>query len=110
MGTDSSDAEITVVFALPDAADIVTMPYTQGMTAHMAVERSGILGRHSELAHGPTVLGVFGLRVEGSCLLAPGDRVEICRQLHEDPRELRKRLQRDGKVIGDQTPKGPSAS
>ena len=33
-------------------------------------------------------------------MLAPGDRVEICRPLVADPREMRREFVGDGKVMG----------
>jgi putative ubiquitin-RnfH superfamily antitoxin RatB of RatAB toxin-antitoxin module len=100
MEHEARPARIEVVYALPDEADVVTLTLEPGMTAGSAVEASGILVRHPEAGKEPVVLGVFGERVSHDRLLAPGDRVEICRPLPEDPRKLRMRLQQAGQVIG----------
>jgi putative ubiquitin-RnfH superfamily antitoxin RatB of RatAB toxin-antitoxin module len=100
----TTQATIEVVYALPEHADSVTLAFAPGMTAAAAVELSGVLSRHPEAADEPLVLGVFGMRIERDHILRPGDRVELCRPLREDPRAVRKRRQQDGRVIGSVRP------
>jgi putative ubiquitin-RnfH superfamily antitoxin RatB of RatAB toxin-antitoxin module len=99
MGDLTTRATIEVVYALPEHADIVALDLAPGMTAAAAVELSGVLSRHPEAADEPLVIGIFGMRVEADQILRPGDRVELCRPLREDPRAVRKRRQQDGRVI-----------
>lgn len=99
-GESDRSARIEVVYALPDKQDFVSLPYEPGLTAGQAVERSGLLDRYPETRERPLVLGVFGKEVEAAYLVEPGDRVEICRPLRRDPREMRKELWSEGKVIG----------
>jgi len=92
-------ATVEVVYALPDAQSIVQIAYRPGMTALDAVERSGVIDRF-ELDLHSVVLGVFGVRVARDHVLAPGDRVEVCRPLQADPRDMRRDLAARGRVMG----------
>jgi len=109
-------ATVEVVYATPDEQPLVRVPYEAGLTAAAAVERSGLRALHPEIERAPLVLGIFGVRVEPDRVLAPGDRVEICRPLKVDPRDMRRRLLASGKVMGgaeDTTPtkpRGPARS
>lgn len=85
-----NDTAVEVVYATPDVQASVLVPYEPGLTAHRAVERSGLLERFREIRAQPLVLGVFGRRVAASDPVAPGDRVEICRALLRDPRARRR--------------------
>lgn len=93
-------AWVEVVYATAREQHIVALPYAPGLTAEAAVERSGLLARCPELAEIERVLGVFGRRVSPMHRLQPGDRVEICRPLAADPREMRRKLAARGDVMG----------
>lgn len=93
-------ATVQVVYALTDEQAVVEVPFESGMTAARAVELSGLLSRYAEIDPRGLVLGVFGERVAAERLLQAGDRVEICRPLRADPRDLRRLLQASGKVMG----------
>ena len=91
---------IEVIYATPDCQHVVEVAFEPGLTAGRAVERSGLLERCPEIAEQPMLLGIFGERVDRSRVLDAGDRVEILRPLHGDPRELRRRLSSVGRVMG----------
>jgi hypothetical protein len=93
-------AFVEVVYALPDSQSIVRVPYRAGMTALDAVRSSGLAERFAEIDPDGVVLGVFGVEVPPGYVLAAGDRVEICRPLQADPREMRRRLAASGRVMG----------
>jgi hypothetical protein len=95
-----SGATIEVVYALPREQRIVRLPHEPGMTAGEAVASSGLRVEYPEIDTQPLVLGVFGTRVAAEHVLEPGDRVEICRPLEVDPRDLRKLMLASGKVMG----------
>lgn len=99
MAERSDSAAVEVVYALPDAQSIVQVAYQPGMTALDAVERSGLVERF-EIELDSVVLGVFGVRVAADYALAPGDRVEVCRPLQADPRDMRRDLAARGRVMG----------
>ena len=81
---------VDVVYALPDRKDCFSVELTSGATAADAVQASGMLARHPELAKRPLQLGVFGRRVPPTWRLPAGDRVALYRPLPEDPREARR--------------------
>ena len=91
---------VEVVYATPAEQRIVTLEHSAGLTAGGAVEASGLLEAVPEIAARPLVLGVYVERVEADQPLSPGDRVEICRPLLRDPRELRRELLKQGQVMG----------
>ena len=85
---------VEVVYAEPAVQRVVRDAHAPGMTAEQAVRASGLLEELPAIAAGELVLGVFGVRVDGTQVLEPGDRVEICRPLERDPRERRRELAR----------------
>ena len=100
MAEEMSEKEITVIYALADEQYVVSVDYTPGMTAAEAVARSGLAVRFPEIAAKPMVLGSFGQMVRPEQPLPPGARVEICRPLQRDPRELRRFMSSHGLVVG----------
>jgi uncharacterized protein len=82
--------KVTVVWAAPDAQDIVPVTLQAGATVADAVARSGIV-EHYALDAARIRYAVFGCRVPAEALLADGDRVEITRPLVADPKESRRR-------------------
>lgn len=94
------DATVEVVYALPDVQTIVELPHHDGMTAADAVAASGLAERYTEIAARPLVLGINGVEAGPTTVLEPDDRVEICRPLRRDPRELRAALASMGRTMG----------
>lgn len=94
------EARVEVVYAETERQDLISLPLREGMTAREAVELSGLLAVHPEIACAPLVLGIYGTRVELDYLLAAGDRVEICRPLEADPRQMRRSFVAAGRVMG----------
>ena len=91
---------VQVVYATPEIQRIVEVPFSDGLTALQAVERSGLLEEFSDICRNPLILGMFGERVEPDRKLAPGDRAEICRPLQQDPRNMRSSVVALGGVMG----------
>jgi putative ubiquitin-RnfH superfamily antitoxin RatB of RatAB toxin-antitoxin module len=92
---------VRVIYALPDLQVAVDVPLEAGLTAQEAVARSRLPERYPEIDERPLVLGLFGQRIELERVVAPGDRIEICRPLVRDPRDLRRILLSQGRVVGD---------
>lgn len=99
-GSAAGAAEIEVVYALADEQRVVTLALEPGLTAAGAVARSGLAEAFPEIAERELVLGIYGTRVASDRLLEAGDRVEICRPLELDPRDLRRELLKHGRVMG----------
>ena len=91
---------VVVVYALAESQHSVEIPFAPGMTAADAIERSGLTATFAEISERPLVLGLFGRRIEPQRLIGAGDRIEICRPLSRDPRELRRYMTEQGMVIG----------
>ena len=103
MAVSEHSGSIQVIYAMPDVQSIVTLDWQAGMTAVQAVELSGLTARYPEIQQRALVLGVYGVQVDGQRELTPGDRVEICRPLNADPREMRRGFLAGGKVMGGKT-------
>ncbi len=97
---ENGDETVEVVYATPEAQRVVTIAFTPGLTAVQAARRTGLLDEFPEIQASPLVLGVFGERVEEDRQLVPGERVEICRPLKQDPRTMRSSLAASGGVMG----------
>ncbi len=98
--TEHDDGTVVVVYALAERQWLVDVPFTAGMTALEAVASSKLLEQHPEIERRPVVLGLYGIEIEHHRVLEPGDRVEICRPLQEDPREMRRHAIEAGRVMG----------
>ncbi len=99
-GRAEPEATIEVLYALPGAQHIVELEYEPGMTAAAAVARSGLAERYPAIAASELVLGIWGVEVASGYRLRPGDRVEISRPLLADPRDMRREMLTDGRVMG----------
>lgn len=100
MAKAESVASVQVLYALPGEQIIVEVPYEPGMTAALAVARSGLEEKYSAIGEAALVVGVWGVEVDTAHLVEPGDRVEISRPLVADPRVMRRELMSDGRVMG----------
>jgi len=93
-------AAVEVVYALPQEQAVVQVAWRPGLTAEQAVLDSGLLARYPDAARQPLVLGLFGVRIDQGAMLKPGDRVDICRPLRADPRDQRRALAQQSRVVG----------
>jgi uncharacterized protein len=100
MATPEPAPVVRVLYALPDEQIIVEVPHEAGMTAALAVERSGLIGRYPALGRAPLVLGIWGIETDAAHPVRAGDRVEISRPLVADPRDMRRELMTGGRVMG----------
>ncbi len=90
---------ITVAYAERDRQTRIELEVPAGTTASEAVERSRIRARHPGIP-AEAALGIFGRIVGPAEVLAAGDRVELYRPLPADPKETRRQLAREGRVMG----------
>jgi putative ubiquitin-RnfH superfamily antitoxin RatB of RatAB toxin-antitoxin module len=88
-----AEIEVEVVCALPERQPLLRVRVPPGCTAREAVERSGIAAMVPEVDVDRAPLGVFGRVLEDPAgyELVAGDRVEIYRELAQDPRAARRR-------------------
>lgn len=74
---------IEVVRACPERQQSVVLESEQGATVHMALQAADMPLDQP--------VGIYGRRVALDARLADGDRVEIYRPLHAEPKEARRR-------------------
>jgi len=86
----TASTAVDVVLALPGRTWRVALDWRAGMTVAAAVRASGLADVCAREAGEPPTLGVFGRKVGGDHVLAPGDRVELYRALTVDPRARRR--------------------
>ena len=77
---------IEVVYALPAAAQAVTLSVPAGSTVREAVAAAGLPAGGK--------FGIFGMIVAPDARVADGDRIEVYRPLKLDPKEARRRRAR----------------
>lgn len=92
MSTQIKQINVSVVLALPDTQQVISLRVPNNCTARQAVQHACDAGlKQSKLVDARQApLGVFGERVDDNAVLNDGDRVEIYRPLHQDPMERRR--------------------
>lgn len=88
-----------VAYALPHRQHVEVLQLARGVTAREALAFSGLPAEFPEIDVQGCPLGVFGKRVNDDRVLQSGDRLEIYRPLTNNPRETRRRLAAEGKVM-----------
>ncbi len=83
--------KIELVYALRDRQIVRELDVFAGTTVASAVERSGLLAEFPEISLKTTPMGIYGRVVAIDTVLREGDRVEIYRSLHVEPKEARRK-------------------
>lgn len=91
----SPTLRIEVVYARSDVQQVAALELAAGATVHDAVRLSGLLQKFPEIKAMHWPLGIFGRPVVPEQLLRDGDRVEIYRRLHLDPKQARRERARN---------------
>jgi len=91
---------VSVVLAEPAGQRSVSLDLPAGTQAWQAVEASRLLQGRSDLDPAQLGVAVFGRQVSREQELEDGDRVEVLRPLHEDPKVRRRRAAREGRSLG----------
>ena len=89
---------VEIAYAEPDAQFLASLELPTGSTAADAVIAAidgGLIPRRAAELE----TGIWGRPVDRSAGLKAGDRVELYRPLHEDPREARRRLAAEGRTM-----------
>ncbi|MDJ0929191.1 MAG: RnfH family protein [Gammaproteobacteria bacterium] len=87
---------IEVACALPGRQRLIALNVSAGTNAREALALSQLQAEFPELDFERLPLAVYGELVADDYLLQPGDRVEVCRPLARDPREVRRELAERG--------------
>jgi putative ubiquitin-RnfH superfamily antitoxin RatB of RatAB toxin-antitoxin module len=97
---------VEVAYALPERQWLLALQVQAGTTVRDAIAISGILRHCPEVALDRVPVGIFGEPVSLDEVLQEGDRVEIYRPLHADPKVVRRELARIGRSMGRRRPGG----
>jgi len=81
---------IEVAYALPDQQVIISLNLAKGVTVEQAITASKLLELNPGINKTDLNVGIFGCACKLDDLLKTGDRVEIYRPLHHDPKEARR--------------------
>ena len=81
---------IEVAYALPELQTIIALTLPKGTTVQQAIVASKVLELYPDINKTELNVGIFGSACKLENLLKTGDRVEIYRQLHHDPKEARR--------------------
>ena len=82
---------VEVVYALPEAQEVVEVELTEHATVEAALNASGILARHPEIDLKTQRIGLWGRPVDLATVVRDRDRIEIYRALSADPKQARRR-------------------
>ena len=80
---------VSVVFAQPDRQIVLDLDVSAGTTVAEALVQSGIYSIAPEAEQAS--VGIYGNVTMRDAALQPGDRIEIYRPLHAEPKEARHR-------------------
>ena len=81
---------IEVAYALPEQQTIIALTLPKGTTVQQAIVASKVLELYPDINKTELNVGIFGSACKLENLLKTGDRVEIYRPLHHDPKEARR--------------------
>jgi putative ubiquitin-RnfH superfamily antitoxin RatB of RatAB toxin-antitoxin module len=81
---------IEVAYALPEQQTIIALNLPKGVTVEQAISASKLLEFYPDINKAELKVGIFGSACKLEDLLKTGDRVEIYRPLHHDPKEARR--------------------
>lgn len=90
MALEQPAIDIEIAYASEDEQILLTLRVAAGATVGDAIRTSGIVGRFSGAAAGCCRVGIFGRLAGAETVLKDGDRVEIYRPLHADPKDARR--------------------
>lgn len=85
---------VEVVYALPQAQQLVALELSEGATVRAALQASGLLEGIAASERPRLRFGIYGKPVGPERVLRDADRVEILRPLAADPKEARRRRAR----------------
>lgn len=91
--------QVELVYALPHEQTLLKFAVPVGTRVAEAVQRSGILAKYPEIDLDKSKLGIFGKLTKPDAELREYDRIEIYRPLIADPKEVRRKRAKEGKVM-----------
>lgn len=95
--------EVQVACARPELQVVKVLSVPVGTRAREALKLSGIAAQFADLDLEHCALGIYGREISGERELQAGDRLEVYRPLHKDPRTARREAAAQGTVLGRPT-------
>jgi putative ubiquitin-RnfH superfamily antitoxin RatB of RatAB toxin-antitoxin module len=89
---------VEIVYALPDAQALLQVQLAEGATVSDAIRASGVLESFPDIDLTKNKVGIFSKLVKLDEVVRNKDRVEIYRPLIADPKEVRRKRAKEGKV------------
>ena len=93
--------DIEVVFATAKRQELISLRMPAGSTVADAIAESGLATLFASEFENDSPVGVWGKLARADQVLKDGDRVEIYRPLHIDPREARRLLAEQGRSMNE---------
>ncbi|MGB0712031.1 MAG: RnfH family protein [Gammaproteobacteria bacterium] len=100
MADTDKTVHIEVAYARPDEQVILDLDVPVGSTIAEGIDLSGITNRFPEIDLDDADVGIWAKAKKTTDTVQHGDRIEIYRPLKADPKEVRRRLAAEGKVMG----------
>ena len=91
---------VEVAYAEPDSQTIVEVELPGGSTIREAIQASELIYKYPAMDPERNGVGVWSKLKSLDDVLRDGDRVEVYRPLKADPRDVRRQLAAEGKVMG----------
>ena len=83
---------VEVAVALPERQWLIVAQVAEGTTVHEALAQIDVEQRCPGFAVDLSRIGIFGQRCSPERVLQAGDRIELYRPLHADPKTIRREL------------------
>ena len=91
---------VEVAYAESDSQTIVEVELPGGSTIREAIQTSELIHEYPAMDPERNGVGIWNKLKDLNDVLRDGDRVEVYRPLKADPRDVRRRLAAEGKVMG----------
>ena len=97
--SNQNNIKVEVVFALKDKQELITISLSNFSTVFDAIKKSKIQKKYPDFDFDSCAVGIWSQVEQLTSILKDGDRVEIYRDLEDDPKEKRRRLALSGKSM-----------
>jgi putative ubiquitin-RnfH superfamily antitoxin RatB of RatAB toxin-antitoxin module len=91
--------KIEVAYALRHKQTLLNIEVDDNASVEDAIQQSNILKKYPEINLKKNKVGIFGKITSLDVKLREKDRVEIYRPLKADPKEVRKQIAAEGKIM-----------
>ena len=89
----ASNIMVEIIYALPEAQEVITLPLSESVTVQQTIELSGVLKKYPEIkleGENANKVGVWSKPCSLEYKVTDGDRIEIYRPLYQSALDARK--------------------